>query len=341
MKLRYRFLGILFFLLAMTIHGQELSVLANNFIETLSPELKAETLMNLDNEERLRFNFVPIKRKGVTFKDFNETQKEAAIALLKASLSEDGYKKTVAITQLENVLIVLENNELKMPDGSPMRDPLNYHFLVFKDKSNDTFWGWSFEGHHISLNFIAQENKILSSTPSFLGSNPAIVPSGPHKGKEVLKEESEMGFKLVNALSNEQLNKALISSQAPRDIISGTRISAENLEPYGISYAELSTSQQKALKDLIHVYINNYESEFGKSFWDKINTSGVEGLSFAWAGSLTPGKAHYYRIQSPVILIEYDNTQNNANHVHTVVRDLSNDFGSDVLKAHYEESHKH
>lgn len=341
MKSRQCLLGILFCLYTITNYGQELTDLANKFIETLSPSLRTETLMNLESKERLKFNYVPIKRRGATFKDFNEIQKEAAINLLKASLSEQGYNKTMAITQLENILIVLEDNKLRMPDGSPMRDPLNYHFLVFKDQNNNSFWGWRFEGHHISLNFMAGENSILSSTPSFMGSNPGVVPSGPHKGKEVLKEESELGFALVNSLSEEQLKKALISSDAPRDIISGTSTELSNIEPLGISFKNLTKEQQKVFLQLLQVYLHNYEAKFSANFWSKIEAAGIEKLSFAWAGSLAPGKGHYYRIQNGIVLIEFDNTQNNANHVHTVVRDLTNDFGANILKEHYQQSHKH
>jgi hypothetical protein len=188
---------------------------------------------------------------------------------------------------------------------------------------------------------VGSKGKIVASTPSFLGSNPAIVLEGNLKGREVLKLESELGFALVNSLSKEQLAKALFSEEAPREIITTNKQEVTNLDPWGISYSDLNQDQKKAFEKLLLVYLNNYESGFSKSLLDKINASGMDKLSFAWAGSLVPGKGHYYRIQSPVILIEYDNTQNNANHVHTAVRDLTNDFGRDLLKEHYSESHKH
>ncbi len=341
MKPKHFALGLLCSLCLFTGYGQEVSALADAFIETLSPELRAETIMSLDSEDRVHFHFVPKKRKGVTFKNLDTDQTDAAIALLKVSLSEQGYKKTKEITELENILIVLENNKMRMPDGSPMRDALNYHFLIFRNKKDDTFWGWRFEGHHISLNFVAKENEILSSTPAFLGSNPAKVPSGPHQGKEVLKQESDFGFSLVNSLSEKQQRSAIVATEAPKDILSGTRTSVDPIEPLGISYKDLSSAQKRALITLIEVYLGNYTKDFQTRFWKKIKSAGLEKLSFAWAGSLSPGKGHYYRIQNPVLLIEFDNTQNNANHIHTVVRDLTNDFGEDVLKSHYKESHTH
>jgi len=321
--------------------SQELNALAAQFLNSLDTELKSKTIFDLDDEERLNFNFVPIIRKGPTFHDFNDEQKEAAMALLRASLGKEGFRKTNEIIALENVLLELEGGKFKMPDGSPGRDALNYHFCVFNDPATQQFWGWRFEGHHISFNFVASKGKIVASTPSFLGSNPAIVREGPQKGKEVLKLETQLGFAMVNSLSKEQLAKALFSEKAPREILTSNKKVVDNLEPQGISYADLTKDQKEALVKLLIVYLDNYESGFSQSLMDKINATGMDQLSFAWGGSLVPGKGHYYRIQSPVILIEYDNTQNNANHVHTAVRDLTNDFGRDLLKEHYKESHEH
>jgi hypothetical protein len=321
--------------------AQELNTLATEFLNTLDPELKSKTIFTMDSEERLNFHFVPIIRKGPTFHDFNEKQKNAAMALLRGSLSKEGFRKTKEIMALEDVLLQIEGGKFKMPDGSPGRDALNYHFCVFNDPATQQFWGWRFEGHHISFNFVASKGKIVASTPSFLGSNPAIVREGTEKGKEVLKLETQLGFALVNSLSKDQLAKALFSEEAPREIFTTNKQVVTNLDPPGISYSDLTKDQKEALERLLMVYLNNYESGFSQSLLDKIKTSGMNQLSFAWAGSLVPGKGHYYRIQNPVILIEYDNTQNNANHVHTAVRDLTNDFGRDLLKEHYNESHKH
>ncbi len=341
MKLKSIFLMVGCTLFMAIASSQELNTLAAEFINTLNPELKSQTIFTLDSEERLNFNFVPIIRKGPTFHDFSEKQKQAAMALLRASLSREGLRKTEEIMALEDVLHEIEGGKFKWPDGSPGRDALNYHFCVFNDPATQQFWGWRFEGHHISFNFVASRGKIVASTPSFLGSNPAIVLEGAQKGKEVLKLETQLGFAMVNSLSKEQLTKALFSEKAPKEILTANKQVVSNLDPPGISYTDLTKDQKEALEKLLMVYLDNYESGFSQSLLDKIKTSGMNQLSFAWAGSLVPGKGHYYRIQSPVILIEYDNTQNNANHVHTAVRDLTNDFGRDLLKEHYKESHKH
>ncbi len=320
--------------------AQDLSQIANDFLKTLSTELKSKTLFSLNDSERYNMNFIPIEREGPTFHDFTDKQKDAAIALLMASLGTEGFRKTSEIMALEKVLFKLENNELRMPDGTPIRrDPLNYHFCIFGDPAAGNLWGWRFEGHHISLNFTSANNQIASSTPSFFGSNPAIVEVEGFDKHEVLKKETELGFLLVNSLTVNQQEVAIFSTTAPREIITGNNRNVQNIPLAGISYKEFTEDQKGAFMKLLNVYIDNYELGFAETLRIKIKKAGLENLAFAWAGSLKPGKGHYYRIQGPMLLIEYDNIQNNANHVHTVVRDLTNDFAEDILREHYHKDH--
>jgi len=321
------------------LYAQDLSQKANDFINTLTPSLKSSAVLELEDPERHNLNFIPIERKGPTFHDFNEVQKNAALALLKASLSDEGYRKTSEIMELEKILFVLENDQHKYADGSSWRDPLNYHFLIFGDPAPGNIWGWKFEGHHISLNFISTQNRIVSSTPSFFGSNPAVIEVRGHKRKEVLQLESDLGFILVNSLNEDQLKQALFSSDAPEEIITRNHRDVKNIDPKGICYSLLDNSQKETFQKLLNVYIENYEPRFAEDFRAKIEKAGFENLSFSWAGSMKPGKPHYYRIQGPVLLIEFDNTQNDANHIHSVVRDLTNDFGRDILQEHYHQDH--
>ncbi|MUH37010.1 DUF3500 domain-containing protein [Zobellia amurskyensis] len=319
--------------------SQDLHTFAQTFLHTLNADLLEKIQFKISDAERFNFNYVPVARKGPTFNDFNTEQKEAATNLLKASLSQEGFRKASEIMALENILAVLENNERMMPDGTPMRDALNYHFSIFGEPAAGEFWGWRFEGHHVSLNFIASKGAILSATPSFMGSNPGTVPSGESKGKQVLKKETEIGFELLNSLSEKQLAQAIFSNEAPYEIFTRNHRTVSNLEPKGILFADLSEEQKASFQKLLNLYLDNYEARFSKSLKTKIEEAGFNNLSFAWAGSQKPGQGHYYHIQGPTILIEYDNIQNNANHVHTVVRDLTNDFGQDILKDHYDHSH--
>jgi Protein of unknown function (DUF3500) len=315
--------------------GQDLSRKANEFLGTLSPELKSQAVFPLKHEERFNFNFVPLTRKGPTFNEFNEQQKKAALDLLKASLSEQGFKKAVDIMELEKALIIIE----KQAPDSRYRDPLNYHFCIFGTPIADKAWGWKFEGHHVSVNFVSTEGKIVSSTPSFFGSNPGIVRIEEQKGKQVLKLESELALAFVNSLSAEQLKTVRFSEDAPKEIISGNMRKASNIEPLGLSFKEFSGEQKKNFLQLLDVFVRNYELGFSNTLMEKIKKAGMDNLSFAWAGGLKYGLPHYYRIQGPMLLIEYDNIQNNANHVHTTVRDLTNDFAEDILREHYLSEH--
>jgi hypothetical protein len=316
--------------------SQDIPAKAKTFLSSLSPELRSRAQFTMDDAERFSWHFVPMERKGPTFRDFNEAQTAAAKDLLKASLSEMGYQKATAITQLENILKVIENRAAE----DHHRDPLNYHFSFFGTPSTDKAWGWRFEGHHISINFALIGNRMVSSTPSFFGTNPGIVLSGPEKDKQVLKQEAELGFALLNALTNEQRKTAVFSVTAPAEIITVTNREVENLKPDGISFSALTEDQKKIFTKLLNIYVSNYQFDFSETLMKKITQTGMDKLSFGWAGSLVPGAGHYYRIQGPTLLIEYDNTQNNANHAHTVVRDLTNDFAKDILKEHYQQEHK-
>ncbi len=323
------------------VNAQDLSEKANTFLGTLSEEIREKALFTYEDDERYNMNYVPMPRMGPTFHDFDETQKEAALELLKACMSQEGYEKTMEIRQLEKVLRSIENDDTdKMPDGRPRRDPLNYHFCIFGNPSPTENWGWRFEGHHVSLNFTSDEGKIVSATPTFLGSNPAIVKTGEHRGKQVLKKESQLGFALVNSLSEDQLKTAKFSEKAPQEVITANHREVGEIEKQGIAYADLSEAQKKIFDELLQVYVGNYIFEFSETLMAKIEKAGIENLLFAWAGGLKEGTPHYYRIHGPMLLIEFDNTQNDANHVHTVVRDLTNDYGGDILKRHYEMEHQ-
>ena len=308
---------------------------ANDFLGTLDEAQAAKTRYTYEDEERLDWHFVPRERNGLPFKEMNDKQRQAALALLRTSVSEQGYEKASNVMALENILREVESR----PADDTYRDPLNYSITIFGDPGAGSIWGWRLEGHHISLNFSSANGEIVSSTPSFFGSNPAVVRTGRHRGKQILKLETDLGFTLVNSLSMAQMKMAVISPKAPAEIITGNSRRAELHEQRGLAYPEMNDQQKRLFMQLLNVYVKNYQLGFSKRLMDKIEKAGIDNLSFAWAGSLQPGAGHYYRIQGPVLLIEYDNTQNNANHVHSVVRDLTNDFAEDILREHYQKDH--
>lgn len=340
MKIRLLIHVLLFVPFAGHLYGQGLSEKAITFLETLSEDLRSQALFTLNDEERYNMNYVPLPRKGPRFHDFNAMQRGAALDLLKSSLSQEGFRKTEEIRSLEKILRVIENDPHDtMPDGKPRRDPLNYHFSIFGNPAADKAWGWRFEGHHLSLNFTASDQKLTSATPTFFGTNPGVIQIRGHQEKEVLREETRSSFELVNSLSPEQLEKARFAKIAPPEIRTTTQRKISKLEQQGISFEELTTEQQRQLLELVRLYVNTFENEFASAYWNKIEEAGFDKLTFSWAGSLRPGVPNYWCIQGPVLLIEYDNTQTNANHVHTVIRDPTNDYGEDLLRKHLIEDH--
>lgn len=310
----------------------------NLFLSSLSPEQRQKATFPFDDEERFNWHFVPRDRKGVPLKEMTPAQRKLAMAILQTALSEQGYSKAKAIMEMEVLLKALE----KLPPESTRRDPEKYYFSVFGKPAEQGPWAFRVEGHHLSLNFSSVVGRLVAETPAFMGSNPAVVPEGPEKGKQILKEEATLGFALVHSFSPEQLKKALINEVAPNELVTSNSRKALLEKPEGILFSEMTADQKKVFQQLLNTYLNKFNPELAQDLRAKVEKAGLTKTYFAWAGSQTEeiGKAHYYRIHNPVLLIEYDNSQNNANHVHTVVRDLTNDFGEDALQAHYQK-HPH
>jgi Protein of unknown function (DUF3500) len=316
----------------------DMTATAINFLQTLSQTQKAKAQFAFDDSERYNWHYIPIDRKGISFKELNAVQRKAGLDLLHTALSDTGFNKATSVMQLEKVLKEIEN----LPANDDHRDPEKYYFSIFGDPATDSIWGWRFEGHHVSFTFSSKDHQLVSATPGFLGANPAIVLSGPEKGKQILKDETELGFALLHSLDAKQIEKAVINVKAPGEIITGDSRKAMISDPKGILYNELNSEQQKTFLQLLSIYVHRYTRVFAAGMMHDIESAGINNLRFAWAGDHEPGKGHphYYRIQGPTIIIEYDNTQNDANHVHTVIRDLKNDFGGDELLEHYHK-HKH
>ncbi|HEY0652342.1 MAG TPA: DUF3500 domain-containing protein [Chryseosolibacter sp.] len=327
---------IIFVLTSFSASSQEHTKAAQLFLHSLDEAQKKKAIYPFSDKERFNWNFVPTGRNGISFHDMSDRQRELALALLEVSLSQQGFTKASGIIALEAILRDVEGRS--KDDG--YRDPQKYYFTIFGNPSEKEIWGWRIEGHHLALNFSSADGVIVASTPSFMGSNPAIVKTGSQRGLQVLKKEAELGFLLVNSLTEQQRKVAVFSDVALPEIVSGNSRSVELLLPRGILYHDLNPSQQKLFRELLTVFVDNYELGFSKTLWKKIERMGYEKMAFAWAGSLQPGKGHYYRLQGVALVIEYDNTQNDANHVHTVVRDLTNDFAEDILKEHYEKAHR-
>jgi hypothetical protein len=305
---------------------------AKAFFDSLTDEQKKTAGYGFKDDERLNWHFVPKARKGLPFGQMDEKQRELAKALLATGMSQKGNAKVLAIINLEPVL-----KELERARPGPTRDSGLYYFTIFGQPGGKEPWGWRVEGHHVALNFTVVSDDAIAAAPAFLGTNPAEVKDGPRKGQRILAEEEDMGRALAASFTDEQRKKAVIAEKAYPDIITGNKREAM-LKTEGLPVSEMTEQQRAALMDLIGVYANRLRTELAANDVKRIATAGVEKIHFAWAGSLEKGQGHYYRIQGPTFLIEYDDTQNNANHIHSVWRDLQNDFGGDLLKKHYQES---
>lgn len=307
---------------------------ATAFLAFLTPEQRARTVFPVESEERLNWHYIPRERHGLPLEEMDGSQRKLAYALLSSGLSRRGYAKALDIMSLESILKDLEGAARRFP-----RDPDLYHFTVFGTPSDESPWGWRVEGHHLSINILIVGGRWIAPTPNFFGANPARVPNGPLAGWRILAAEEDLGRQLLLSLDEEQLTRAIIDTEAPADIITQAEPRVKIDAPTGIPAADMTEDQKQLFMDLVLEYTSRMPSDVADARMNLIEKDGVGHIHFAWAGSHKPGEGHYYRLHGPSFLVEYDDTQNNANHIHTVWRDLRDDWGEDLLKTHYVRSH--
>lgn len=309
--------------------GTAMTTAAGAFLESLTPDQRQVALLDYDSPKRVDWHFIPKDdRKGLKIGEMNEEQRKLAHGLLQAALSDVGYEKTTKIMDLENLLKELQKS-------GPIRDPLRYYVTIFGTPKADSRWGLSFEGHHLSLNFVVEGSKVISASPQALCTNPAELQADYSakfpKGYRVLKEEETIGFELVNSLTPEQAKTAVIAAKAPAEIRNPGKPHAPTDAAEGIAAKDLDASQKQLLRALIDVYVNAMPADVAGDRLQQIEAGGFDNVHFAWAGATKPGVGHYYRIQGPSFVIELVNTQpdvagNIANHVHCIFRDMKGDF---------------
>jgi hypothetical protein len=310
-----------------------MSSAAQKWLDSLSAEQRGRAAFAFDSEERLRWHFIPneqFARKGVNFKEMSEPQRALAHALIKTGLSAKGYLTATSIMALENVLQQIEGPQRRFP-----RDPEMYWVTVFGTPGDKHAWGWRFEGHHISVRWDVAGGSMTASSPAFFGSNPAEVRvEGPKKGLRVLGDEEDAARALLDQLDAGQRASAILQTDAPGDILTMVKPAIEPLTPPGVKMGEMNKAQKDALAKLIDVYVNKMAPDIAAERMARVKKAGMDNITFAWAGGTERGQKHYYRVQGPTFLIEYDNTQNDGNHIHSVWRDFNGDFGRDLLREH-------
>ena len=311
----------------------DMSAAASKFLHSLKPDQAEKASFPLKDDERQNWHFIPKARKGLPIKDMTADQRQLAMSLLRTGLSDHGYGKATNIMSLETIL-----RELEGPNGRMVRDPDLYFISIFGKPGAKGTWAWRVEGHHLSVNYTIVKGEYLAGTPSFFGSNPAEVKDGPRKGLRSLGDEEDAGRALIKALNAEQREQAIFEKVALKDIVTMAERRVKPLEQKGISAAKLDGEQKQQLLKLVKAYVERNRPELSKEDLRKIQDAGIDKLYFAWAGGIEKGEGHYYRVQGPTFLLEYDNTQNNNNHIHAVYRDFANDFGEDLLQKHYRDN---
>ena len=306
----------------------KMRVATERVLAALPEQARAQAMRPFEDRDRTDWHYTPRTRNGISLKEIDSKGKEQIHALLRTALSATGYRKVTNIIELELVLREIET-------FGWMRDPERYHLTVYGKPDAVQRWGWRFEGHHLSLNFTLAGDKLAVDTPSFFGANPATVQKGAKKGLRALGEEHDAGWALLEALNDAQRKEAVFEARTYGEIVTGNKDKVEPLPAAGISAAKLDEKQRALLWKLVETYAGNFQPGLAQARLARAKQGGVEAIRFGWAGSTVRGKQHYYRVQGPLFLIEYDASQNDGNHIHTVWRDFNGDFGRDLLREHY------
>lgn len=304
------------------------------FLESIGPGRRGDAVFAFDGGERADWHYIPRSRPGLALKGLTAEQRQQVFALLSTALSDQGMRKVDGVIQLEGILGEISGNTW-------FRDPENYALAIFGDPAGDRPWGWRFEGHHLSLSFTVVPGHGFAVTPAFIGANPAEIPKEHrHAGFRLLKREHEIAFTLIGGLSAAQQQTAILQPRSFGDILTGPGREDSLRQPQGLALAAMNAEQRGQVFDLVEAYVRNMRAAAAEQEMRDLRDAGLEKLHFAWAGGTAPDTPHYYRLHGPTVLIEYDNTQNDANHVHSVWHDPRNGLGRDLLRRHHEQDHR-
>ncbi len=308
---------------------------AQAFLASLDDERRAAAAFPFEGGERYLWHYTPVARNGLRLKDMTPAQRGLALRLLDTALSARGARQARGIIALETIL-----DEWEGMQGSRMsweRDPELYYFSVFGAPGGARPWGWRAGGHHLGIHATIAANAYVSVLPLFLGANPAQVRHGPHTGTRTLPDEEDLARALLANLSGAQKRRAIVDPTAPDDILTKNyRVADPAAIPRGgVVFADLRDGQRQGLVGLIRHYVQRANGELAALEWRRIEADGLDAVRFLWAGPEARGQGHYYAVAGPSFVIEYDNTQNGANHIHSVLRSYRGDWGEDLLAAHY------
>ncbi len=299
---------------------------AERLLATLETTQKEKISFKFDDAERLNWHFIPRARKGLSIKEMTPAQRSLAFGLVSSGVGASGFQKVTTIMSLEQILRDSEQGK------GPVRDPELYFVSIFGTPAATGRWGWRFEGHHLSMNVTVEDGKIISATPIFFGANPGEVRQGPRQGLRALADIEDSALRVFQALNPEQAKKAVVAEKAPADIRAANAPQAPTEAAVGITYGELNDDQKKMMQGLVGSFAHDMPDEVAKAWHEEIMAAGVDKVHFAWMGPADRTQPHAFRVQGPTFLIEFNNTQNNANHVHTAWRSMLGDFGTKIAK---------
>ncbi len=306
---------------------------ASAFLASLNDEQRMQCLFPFKGDERYVWNYVPVDRNGLLLKDMTEKQRAKALEMMKTAYSVRSGSEALSIMELETLLA-------EYVTSTWVYSPLRYWFSVFGDPGGNSPWGFRVGGHHIGLIATITSGKSVTVNPLFLGANPAQIKHGKRAGERTLSAEEDMARTFLTSLNTDQRRLAIVDDSAPNDILTKNyRVADRNAGSVGILFPALSDFQRTSLLDLVQLYVSRSADELAANYWKRLESNGWDSLSFAWAGPQERGKGHYYAVHNDLFIIEYDNTQDGANHIHSVLRDFDDDWGEDLLAAHYADSH--
>ena len=304
---------------------------SRRWLASLDNEQRAKATYHYMDGERIFWYYPPLNRHGLPLRDMTQQQRNLAMELLATGLTEESNRQACLIIEHENVLGPLEEEWGQI---TFVRDPELYYWTVFGDPGRAEPWGWRVEGHHLSVHYSVWGDQVIAVTPFFLGANPAEVRKGSKEGLRILGRREDLAIELIGSLDAGQRSKAVIHDKAPWDILAYNASKQAIHDDEGLAARDMNGTQREILMTLVAEYVNGAPAPVAEQRLAAIRESGVDDFRLVWAGGLDRSRDHYYRIHGGQFIVEFDNIQNEANHIHSVWREVENDFAQDVLRDH-------
>lgn len=306
---------------------------ASALLESLDAGQRQAVWGRLSQAEQDDWTYLPGERPGLLLGELAVEQRELAFDLLHTAFSRRGVCDLLMVMRTEDI-----RRELSPADPTPLPHLDPPYWLRILGTPSAEPWSWRISGHHLVAHATVVGDRV-ATTPQFFGAQPAEVGSGPHRGFQSLPREQDLARELVLILEDDQRRLATASATAPEDILSGQDASVLSFPAVGLSRSGMDRRQGDLLEALVRQYLDRSPAAVADQAWSEISEAGWDDVRFTWSGGLERGTGHYYAVTGPTFVLEYDNTQESGNHVHSVWRDRQRDFGADLLAQHYAAHH--